>query len=176
MIYSYSSLDELFESFHDLNSRFYRSLIGYLSISLDTRCISRSSLQILCDDYLPLVRNKISSLRLSDHQDCRQQIHVFHQYSHTFNHFTNLRSLSLSHIDSINQFNNMIIQLQDLSHFTHLNVEAIDMSTENEPYLLIFNRIWQLQHISNLQMIAFIRCGLSLPSVECRSISLTHVK
>ncbi|CAF1074930.1 unnamed protein product [Rotaria sordida] len=81
-LFKYFSTVQLLRSFNDLNSRFNNLLFhDFRDYHLDFRSISRDNFKILCQQYLPVIIDQVSSLRLAnDDDDSPQQIDLF--FSH----------------------------------------------------------------------------------------------
>ncbi|CAF1089102.1 unnamed protein product [Rotaria sordida] len=89
-LFKYFSTVQLLRSFNDLNSRFNNLLFhDFRDCHLDFRSISRDDFKILCQQYLPVIIDQVSSLRLAnDDDDSPQQIDLF--FSHVETNFINM--------------------------------------------------------------------------------------
>jgi hypothetical protein len=96
-LFEFLSAVHLLRAFHGLNSRFDTLLLAHFgTYHLDFRSISKTDFDIVCEQHLPLIADRIVSLCLSDDYDTPQQIDLFLSHLFTLRQLTNLRSLSLT--------------------------------------------------------------------------------
>ncbi|CAF0933660.1 unnamed protein product [Rotaria sordida] len=61
---------QLLRAFHDLNIRFNKLLFSYFELySLNFRSVLKHDFDIICQQHLPLILNKIHSLCLCDNDE-----------------------------------------------------------------------------------------------------------
>jgi hypothetical protein len=102
-LFEYLSTVHLLNAFHGVNYRFTTLLTKYFcEYHLDFRFASKYDCKIICEQYLPLIINRINSLRLFDNEDnSLQQIDRFfsrdlklYQYTRFFSVFRENNILS----------------------------------------------------------------------------------
>ncbi|CAF3722338.1 unnamed protein product [Rotaria sp. Silwood1] len=150
-LFKYFSTVQLLRAFHDLNSRFNHLLfVLCFDYHLDFRSISQRTFEILCQQHLPLIINRVSSLRLSDDDDdSPQQIDFFFSHGMILRQFIHLRALTLYGVHSEEAMNNIIIECYDLPHLTHLKIVKCDSVFGRMNAVHLFNNIWSLPKLTD---------------------------
>ncbi|CAF2646179.1 unnamed protein product [Rotaria sp. Silwood2] len=153
-LFEYFSTIQLLRAFNDLNSRFNQLLFDRFRVyHLNFRSISRYDYQILFQQHLPLIIDRISSLRLSDDDDdSPQQIDLFFSHNMILRQFINLRALTLCGINSQEAMNNIIIECHDLPYLTHLKIVKCDSVFERMNAVQLFNSIWSLPRLTDCRL------------------------
>jgi hypothetical protein len=150
-LFQYFNITHLFRAFYGLNNRLNKLLFVHMQFHshLSFESISKTDFDIICQDYLPTLIDRIISLRFSDDDETPEQINYFLSYGFQFHQFTHLKSLSLSHICSDQIMNNIIIDLQQLHHLTHLKIDKcqVDHDLINDGW--IFDQIWSLSTLTH---------------------------
>jgi hypothetical protein len=146
-IFEYLDAIHLLRGFYDLNSRLNQLLkISFKSYHLDFRSVSKYNFNNVCQQYLPLIINKIVSLHLSDDDETPNLPTIFLSHHFTLNQFTHLQSLSLCSIRSLEILNQIILQCH---HLTHLRlIQCFFNSEEND----LINNIWSLPKLIDCQI------------------------
>ena len=135
----------LLRAFHGLNSRLnfllYKQFRRY---SFTFSCITKRNFDMICQQHLPLIADRVYALRLSDSKDTPEQINLFFTYIVSFSRLTQLRSLSLSLIRSYEILLKVTNECQHLCNLTHLNFSSYYLKKCQVDFQLITNNIWSL--------------------------------
>src|SRR5690348_9438187 len=96
-LFEYFSGVDMLRAFYGLNSCF--NLILYTQFRtyrFHFNSISKRTFDIICQQHLSFIADRIIDLSLSDDDETPEQINLFLSYVPSFNQFTQLRSLTLS--------------------------------------------------------------------------------
>jgi hypothetical protein len=99
---------------------------------------------MICQEHLPLLSDRVYSLKLSSYDHTPEQINQFLSYIPSFSQFIRLRSLSLSNISSYQTLIKVVHQCQQLSNLTHLKFHVHSLEKCQVDFQLILNKIWSL--------------------------------
>jgi hypothetical protein len=144
-LFEFLPVVHLFRAFYGLNSRFDTLLlIHYRNYCIDFRSVSKRDFDIVCQKYLPLIGDRIISLRLSDDNETPKQTNLFLSYKFNFRQFTNLQSLTLSHLYSKETLRKLMIECHYLPHLTHLTFTECEFKNQDKDISDILNNIWNL--------------------------------
>ncbi|CAF5067315.1 unnamed protein product, partial [Rotaria sp. Silwood1] len=105
----------------------------------------------MCEQYLPLIIDHVSSLCLSDDEETPQLCKHLISYNLTIDEFTHLQSLLLQKIDSSNIILNITSNCFYLSYLTHLKIIECYFGYENNSQHLILN-IWRLIKLTHCSL------------------------
>ena len=121
-LFEYFNGTDLLQTFYGLNSRF--NLLLYKQFRLycfNFKCISKRTFDLICQQHLAFIANKVISLTFSDYRDTPKQMNVFFSSIPSLHRFTQLQSLTLSNIhsyDTVVQLLNEFHYLYNLIHLT----------------------------------------------------------
>jgi hypothetical protein len=119
-IFEFFDTDHLARAFFSLNCRLNHLLYYQFRVhQLCFQSIMKNDFDIICQEYLPVVIDQISSLRLSNGKT--SNLSELLSRGFTLDKFLYLKSLSLYGIYSNDTMNQIIIQCRCLSHLHHLN-------------------------------------------------------
>jgi hypothetical protein len=108
-IFEYLSIGDLLRVFHHLNLRFNVLLSQHFQQhGLDFYWISKHIFDIICQEYLPLIIDRITSICSSESIGTPQQIDHFLATGLTFLQFTHLRSLTFYDFDIPEKINKIM--------------------------------------------------------------------
>ena len=175
-LFGYLSAGHLLNAFHRLNSHFESLIFTHLqACHLDFRRISKGDSKMICRRYLPLIRNRIISLRLSDDNLNAKQTNLLTSKDLVLHQFHHLRSLSLCYIRSEKVMDILMIELSNLTHLTHLKLIKCHKSFQNKNNIYLSNSIWSLPKLTHFYVdtegyVFYTPTKLSL-SIELVSIS-----
>jgi hypothetical protein len=165
---------DLLRTFYRLNTRFDQIVLTHIRISsLDFHSVSKTDFDIICQQHLPSIVDRITSLCLSDDDETPEQTYYFLYYKLTLCQFTHLQSLSLSDIKSTTMMNRM---MDDLCHLLQLQHLRISKCVFEYAY---FERILCLPNLSQCHL--FIDCKdwpieLKVSSLTLRKFSIFSEK
>ncbi|CAF4886877.1 unnamed protein product [Rotaria sp. Silwood1] len=137
----------LIRAFFGLNSRFDHLLyIHFQTNQFSFQSISKEDFHIICQQHLPLLIDKIISLRLSNEETPNLSELILLQ-GFTLNQFIHLQTLSLHYIKSLDTLVKITFQCRYLFHLTHLEIINNEYG---ERYIRIFNLFDNIWNIPNL--------------------------
>jgi len=150
-VFEYLSFVDLLNGFQNLNNRFDNLIVDYCQTcqSLDFRLISKENLNFFRRRYLPSVVDHIENIYLSDSDRNPYEIDLFLSRLYPIYRFTNLKSISLESLYSIDKLKRL---LNDLKQIPTLNsLKLIESYLENDPKKLveIMNQIWSLENLQD---------------------------
>jgi hypothetical protein len=149
-LFEFLSTTHLIRAFHGLNLRFNSLIYDHLQIhGINFSSVSKRAFDIICEQHLPSLANRIRSLCLSNSDDAPEQIDQLFDSGFTLCHFTHLRSLSLKHIHSLYLMDDIMSDLPDLFDLTHLILDNCGISFVFADGLSILNRIWSLPKLTH---------------------------
>ena len=109
IIFEYIDAIHIFRSFYDLNTRFHQLLCTkFRSYRLDLRSISKHDFQIICQQHLPFITDRVNSLYLSDNEETPNLPKIFLSrwfYNQSIHSFTIIFTLLHSIIRTIESTN-----------------------------------------------------------------------
>ncbi|CAF3879379.1 unnamed protein product [Rotaria sp. Silwood1] len=149
-VFKYLSTSHIYHAFHGLNVRLDELILEYFRNShLDFRSISKLDFDIIIQEYLPGMLDRITSLCLSDDDDTPGQIDDFFSHGLELRQLVNLHSLLLSNIRSESIMDKIILDLPYLSNLTHLTFEQCYFPSQNtlEKTFTYGNSIWSLPQL-----------------------------
>ncbi|CAF1167079.1 unnamed protein product [Adineta steineri] len=146
-LFEYFKIEDLFHTFYNVNYRFNILLVkNFHSYHLDFQSVSKSNLHVICTKYLPLIRNKIISLRFSDDDNTPVQSKYIPIYFPSFAQLSHLRALSFYCVNSSNLMERLIIEWHQLPYLTNLSIINCNFTTKTDFHTII-NSIWSLDHL-----------------------------
>jgi len=174
-LFEYLSTAHLLCAFHGLKSRFEALLFAHFrACHLDFRSVSKHNFKMICRRYLPLIMDRIISLRLSDSDPGLKQSNILPSYGVILRQFNNLRSLSLCHVRSEQVMNKMMIEWSHLYNLTHLKLIKCHSSFEHTGTTRLSNTIWSLPKLTHCYVdtdrYVFHIPTMISSSIECVSI------
>ncbi|CAF1210474.1 unnamed protein product [Adineta ricciae] len=149
-VFKYLSTSHIYHAFHGLNIRLDELILEYFRNShLDLRSISKLDFDIIVQEYLPSMLDRITSLCLSDDDDTPGQIDEFFSHGLKLRQLVNLHSLLLNNIRSESIMDTIILDLPYLSNLTHLTFEQCYFASQNtlEKAFTYGNSIWSLPQL-----------------------------
>ena len=175
-LFEYLSVIQLFHGFLGLNSRFNKLLYEqFQKFHLDFRLISKTNFNHICQNYLPLIINRVRSLRLSNDDDTPQQIELFLSQDFKLRQFIRLQSLSLSDLRSQQTLEQIIIECSYLPYLTHLTFTDGYISMTKNDVDLVFNEIWKLPKLTYCYLDINFACDNNFPNPTVVSTSLRYL-
>ncbi len=172
-LFEFFNVQELFHGFYGLNNRFNQLLLTkFQSYHLDFRSISKHNFEIICEQYLPSIHNRILSLHLSNNEETPNLPKQFLSYNFSINQFIHLQSLSLYYIQSFELLNQLIIQC---NYLKHLNlIQCYFNYYENDLQCLI-NNIWRLEKLTHCILDQIILRKMRLTNISVVSSSIKYL-
>ncbi|CAF1338382.1 unnamed protein product [Rotaria sordida] len=166
---------QLIHAFEGLNTRFDQLLFIYFrSYRLDFRSISKLNFHLMCEQYLPLIIDHISSLCLSDDDETPQLSEHLIPYNLTLDEFTHLKSLLLQKIHSSDIILNIITDCSYLSYLTHLKIIECHYTHDKNSKQLISN-IWRLIKLTHCTLDIIFEYGLTFVGLSIISTSIKYL-
>jgi len=169
-IFEFFDTDHLVRAFFGLNARFNHLLYYHFRVhQLCFQSIVKNDFDIICQEYLPVVIDQITSLRLSNEKTSSLS-ELFLSHGFTLDQFLHLKSLSLHHIYSTDTMNQIIIQCRCLSNLHRLHINNCCVANVN-------NNIWNLPKLTHCTIndIAIKDAWLSKISVVSLSIEYLSI-
>ncbi|CAF3671510.1 unnamed protein product [Rotaria socialis] len=143
-IFEFFSTGQLLQSFYGLKYRFDVLIFDHISVrGFDLRLVSKHDLDTVCQQYLPSIVNRITTLHLSDDENS-QQIVRFVAQDFTLHQFAHLRTLNLYDLISVTMMNKILLDCCHLSHLTHIKLTNCYFSCSQTDVANIINTIWSL--------------------------------
>ncbi len=152
-LFEFLDTAHLIRAFFGLNYRFNQLLYTHLrDHQLSFQSISKEDFNVICQRYLPLIINQVSSLYLSDDETSNlPELLLFHGF--TLDRFIHLQSLSLYNIHSMDQLNKITFQCRHLPHLIHLNIiKCYFFQLEKSTALELLNNIWSLSKLTHCNL------------------------
>jgi len=151
-LFEFLDTAELFHAFHKLNNRFDTLLLTHFRpYYVNFHSTLKYKFDFLSQHYLPLIIDKIISIRLSDNNDeTPRQTDFFFSSGLQLNQFIHLRSLSLFYIHNEQTLCKIIDdchQLPDLAHLKIIKCNSAYMSSVD-----FSNTIWNLPKLSHCRL------------------------
>jgi len=149
-IFQFLSIIDLLHGFFDLNSRFNQSIYTHFrSHPFNLQSIDKQHFDRICRQYLFKIRDNIFSFHLNNDDETPDACELFLSSGTTLAQFTQLQSLTLSHIDSFRTINKLIIQcrhLPSLQKLSLIDCQSIILLDKHTAVTLI-NNIWSLNNL-----------------------------
>jgi hypothetical protein len=140
---------ELLNAFYGLNSRFNFILYKHFRFyCLDFQSLSKRNFDVICQQHLPFIADRVIQLQLYGYDDMSQQINLFLSYIPSFGQFTHLRSLMLSNLHSYETLLKLLDKCQYLDSLTHLTFSSCSCSNGDANFQLIVDKIWSLTKLT----------------------------
>ena len=178
LLYLCDFLDDvhLFRAFYGLNDRFDSLLFtSGRMYHLDFRSVSKHDFENIFPHYLTVVNNRISSIYLSNDDETPQLIEHFLRRSIPFRLFSNLRSLSFSHISSYDTIKEIIEECRCVPYLTHLRFIRCYVELNTEQYQLFLNNIWHLPRLMHCHIDISFRGSMFFLGPTITSPALEHL-
>jgi hypothetical protein len=150
----------------------------------DFSCFSKLQFDMICQQHLPFITDRVLTLTLSNNEDTPGQINIFLSYQPSFRQFIHLKSLSICFVHSYETLIKIFHELHHLFNLTHLlKLNWSSFGNDQVDLQPIVNNIWSLPKLTHCH------CGtcddpekyFSLPTkvstfLECVCISGLHIK
>ncbi|CAF1496076.1 unnamed protein product, partial [Rotaria sp. Silwood1] len=148
-LFEYLNSIDLLRVFYGLNSRFnlllYKQFRAY-RFKFD--CMSKSKFDAIYQQHLPFIANRVLTLHLSDYRNISRQINHFLSYIPSFNHFTQLQSLTLYNLHPYETLLKLLDECRHLNNLMQLVVYASYLPNEQVDCQLIVDTIWNLSKLT----------------------------
>ncbi|CAF3290060.1 unnamed protein product [Rotaria socialis] len=140
---------DLFHGFYGLNSRFNLLLYKQIqSYCFDFMSVSKHTFDLICQQHLPLLADRVIALRLSNY-DTVGQCDLFVSYIPSFRPLTCLRLLTIQKLRSYEVFIELLNKCHELDSLTCLNVNHCHFLAVQTNYSLIIDKIWSLPKLTD---------------------------
>jgi len=106
--------------------------------------VPKRNFDMICQQHLPFIADRVYTLRLSDYEETPEQINLFFSYIPSFIQFIQLRSLTINIIQSYPTLIKIINECQYLYNLTHLTLGSHDLRNYQFDFQLIIDNIWSL--------------------------------
>ncbi|CAF0784012.1 unnamed protein product [Adineta steineri] len=149
-IFGYFHSIDLLHAFYGLNYRFNNLLYKqYRSYYFDFNSISKLTFDMICQQHLPSITDRVVALTLSNRENSSEQINLFLAHIPSLNVFTNVRSLTFESINSSEKLMEIIDQCHQLCNLTSLKLFSYSIEVEQTNIQIIVNKIWALPKLSH---------------------------
>lgn len=182
LMFEYLKDNELLSTFYGLNSRFNNLLYQQIPFyNLNLNSVSKRSVDIICQQHLPIIYDRIIALSLSDDRETPTQINLFYSSITSFNIFIRLKSLTLSNLHYYKILLKIITECEDHPNLTHLNLKSCSFPIYKIDFQLLINQIWKLSNLTHCQLDInnHYRSTFHMPTIHSTSIqylTLLHCK
>jgi hypothetical protein len=175
-IFESLSTAHLIHAFSGLNSRFNQLLYAHFQThQIDLQSIGNYDFDVLCQEYLPILIDKIISLRLSNNMETPNLYELFLSRGFTFDRFIHLQSLSLHHINSLYTINQIIVQCRYLLYLNHFNLIDCLVNQYSNDTTAMMNNIWNLPKLTHFTINNLTKTGSCLYKLSVVSLSIEYV-
>jgi hypothetical protein len=148
-LFKYFNGTDLIDAFYDLNSRFNILLYNEVRFyRFKFYTISKRKFDMICQQHLPFVADRVISLHLYDAQNTPEQINSFFSHIPSLRQFPRLRSLSIIDIHSHKTLLKFVEECEYLCNLTHLNFYFYPLPIDNSIVQLIVDNIWSLPKLT----------------------------
>ncbi|CAF3774879.1 unnamed protein product [Rotaria sordida] len=156
----------LLHAFFGLNHRFNQLVYIHFRIhQLNFQSISKEHFDLVCQKYLPLIIDKITSIRLSN-EETPNLPELLLTRGFTLDRFIHLQSLSLYKIHSLDTLIQITSQLQHLHYLTHFMMIYCSVSWwRDDAGFVLFKNICNIPNLTH--------CNLS--SIQTISIRFSEI-
>jgi hypothetical protein len=96
------------------------------------------------DQYISVIADRILSIRLSDDDETSGLTEDFFRRRTPLRLFSNLRSLTFTHISSYSLFQEIIDECRTVPHLTHIRFEQLLLNLSVDEYRLLMDSIGDL--------------------------------
>ena len=119
-----------------------------------------------------MIADYITALRLSDDDDTPEEIDIFLSNPRAFHRFTQLKSLSLYHISSIETLKKLVKHFVHLRHLTHFYLIDCHVVVQHKTLRDLINRIWRLPKLTHCDLDLHFQdnSDFTIPSIRSKSI------
>ncbi|CAF2115131.1 unnamed protein product [Rotaria magnacalcarata] len=175
-LFEYLQSVHLLRAFYQLNSRFNGLIITHFqNHGLDFQSIPKNDFNTICQQNLPLIADHITALRLSDDDDTPEEIDIFLSNPRAFHRFTQLKSLSLYHISSIETLKKLVKHFAHLQHLTHFDLIDCHVVFQHKTSRYLINRIWRLPKLTHCHLDLHFQYNSDFTIPNIRSKSIEHL-
>lgn len=176
-LFDYFSGVDLLQTFYDLNSRFNFLLYNQFRFyRFRFYWISKYIFDQTCQQHLPFITDRITSLQLSNSKETSKQINLFFSYFPSFRQFIHLRALTISNLHSYDLLLRFTNECQYLSNLTHLGFHTCSSIYIANDFQVIIDNIWRLPKLTSCHIDIDIKqsvfCFPTIISVSLQSISI----
>ncbi|CAF1298591.1 unnamed protein product [Rotaria sordida] len=149
-LFEYFNGIDLFRAFYNLNYRFNNLLYKQFRFyCFKFQSISKRNFDMICQQHLPFIADRIITLHLSNSYDTPNQINLFRSYISSFNQFTRLQSLKLFHLNSHQTLLKILTECRYLNNLTDLNLHSCSFQNDQVVLQSIVDQIWSLPKLTN---------------------------
>ncbi|CAF1049376.1 unnamed protein product [Adineta steineri] len=151
IFFEYLKGNDLLHTFYGLNARINALLYKqYRCYFFKFSSLSKRNFDLLCQQHIPMITDRILALHLSDSESTPGQINLFFSYIPSFRQFTHLHSLSLYRLHSKEILLKISIELHHLVQLTHLKFDFCCIPDYDETdFELLTNNIWNLPNLTH---------------------------
>ena len=155
-LFDYLDAVDIYRAFFNLNTPLNTLLSIYRSYQLDFRRISKTNFTVFCENNLPCIAQRVTSLHLSDEDDTPNLATSLFSNSFTLDRFTHLQSLTLQGIAGSQA---LIDCLARCDHLVQLNL--IQCRFHGKAAVVI-DHLWNLPRLLSCTIDQSIRLGQCL--------------
>jgi hypothetical protein len=149
-LFDYFDDVDLFRVFYGLNSRFNFLLYNQFRIyRFNFKSVSQRTLDMVCQQHLPFIADRISALSLSGGKETPEQINLFFSYIPSFSQLIQLHSLTVFNLRSNRTTLKIIQKCHELCNLTHLKFQSCYIPNDRINFQLIMNMIWELPKLTH---------------------------
>jgi hypothetical protein len=149
-LFDYFDGTDLLRAFYGLNSRFNFLLYKqYRAYRFRFQYISKRNFDMICQEHLSIITDRVIALQLSDDTETPGQINLFVSYIPLLTQFTHLRSITLYNLRSYHMLLKILDECQHLCNLTRLKFSFFNFSDYLANPQLVVNKIWSLPKLNS---------------------------
>ncbi len=157
-LFDYFDDIDLFRTFYGLNARFNCLLYDQCrEYRLNFKSVPRQIFDMICQQYLPFIIDRVTALSLSEGKEAPEQISHFCSYVPSFSQLIQLRSITIFNIRSCEIMLEIIQKCHNLCNLTHLKFHSCYALYSQAALQLIIDNVWSLPKLAH--------CDLSIYSL-----------
>ncbi|CAF1159664.1 unnamed protein product [Adineta ricciae] len=152
-LFDYFDGIDLLHLFFGLNSRFNHLLYEQVQhYRFKFTSASKRRFDIICQQHLPFIACRTTTLLLSNHDDTPEQIDFFLSYVPSWKSFTDLQSLSLAHVSSYQTLFEVVRRCSTLVNLNSLTLNSCVLESNQSDFQVMLDMIWSLAKLRFCQL------------------------
>jgi hypothetical protein len=176
-LFDYMNGVDLLCAFYGLNLRFNFLLYKqFRAFHFNFNFASKPNFDMICQQHLPIIADRVISVSLSDYEDTPEQIKLFFSYPLPFSYFTQLQSLSLYFVDSYEMLLKLLDECYHLCNLTYLRLDSCYFQNCQADFQFILDTIWNLPKLIHLSFGIIIKNQQLFFALSNTSLTLEFVK
>jgi hypothetical protein len=151
-LFEFFNTVDLIVAFFGLNSRLNKLISTHFSShQFNLQSISKDNFDIICDQHLSLLVDKISSFCLSNEETPNLTELILSQ-CFTLDRFSRLKSITLHSIYSLDTLTKITYQCRFVPYLTHLKIINHEDGQNLIRIVVLFDNIWQIPNLTHCNL------------------------